>query len=103
MLAPPMQPPRQAAQDLSRVKPSAGPASEELERMARAMAKEKKLTYQQAYSRLISDPSRKEMLAEIRREEARQRAQVFESRWSLNNAERESRTERWMNGDRRVG
>jgi len=97
----PIEPPRQAAQD-TKPKP-AGPASEQLERMARAMAKEKKLTYQQAFSRLITDPDRKELLEEIKREESRQRAQVSDSRWPLHNAERESRTREWMNGDRRVG
>jgi hypothetical protein len=90
-------PPRQFAQDLTREKPKAdGPASEELERTARAMAKEKKLTYQQAYSRLISDPDRKELLAEIRREEERARRAVSDQRWPLHNAERESRTKEWI-------
>jgi len=94
LAAPPMAPPKQAPQDL---KPkSAGPASEELERMARAMAKERKLTVAQAYSRLISDPDRKEMLAEIKREEARARAQISESRWPLHDAERQSKTREWL-------
>jgi hypothetical protein len=103
MRAPPMEPPRQAAQDLVREKKPAGPASEELERMARAMAREKNLTYQQAFSRLISDPSRREHLEEIKREEERARRAVSDQRWPLHNAERESRTERWANGDGRVG
>jgi hypothetical protein len=97
MKAPPMAPPRAAAQDLSRVKPSAGPASEQLQRMAEKMAKEKKLSVAQAYSRLISDPDRKELLDEIKREEARQRSSmVSASRWPLHDAERQSKTREWI-------
>jgi len=69
-----MAPPRQAAQDL---KPEpAGEASAELERLARSMAKEKRYTYQRAYSELYTDPNRAELVARIKQEEAELRARV---------------------------
>src|SRR5271166_3585779 len=87
MKAPPLEPPQQAAQDL---KPEpAGPASEELERLARSMAREKRYSYQRAYSELYTDPDRAELVARVKREEAELRARVSAQRFPLHNAERE--------------
>jgi hypothetical protein len=65
-------------------------------RLARDLARGKKLSVEQAYTRLITHPERKELLAEVKREEARQRQMVSESRWPLHNAERQSQTKEWM-------
>jgi hypothetical protein len=86
-----MAPPRQAAQDLPVPKKplSAGEASDELNELARAMAKEKNLKFEQAFSALWTDPERAELVARVRREEAEQRTRVQDSRWPIRAAERE--------------
>jgi hypothetical protein len=99
LAAPPAAPPKFADQDLVPEKPPGGPASEELMRLARSMAKERKLTVDQAAARILSDPTRKDLLAEILREERRARTMISESRWPLNDAERQSETRRWMDGN----
>jgi S-adenosylmethionine:diacylglycerol 3-amino-3-carboxypropyl transferase len=89
-----LKPPPQRAQDL---KPEpAGPASEELDRLARSMAREKKYSYQQAFSRIYSDPERAELVARVRQEEAELRARVAAQRFPTRNAERESKTREWI-------
>jgi hypothetical protein len=93
-LAPEGKKPVQAAQSL---KPEPiGEASAELERTARAMAKEKRITYQQAYSRLISDPERRELLERVKAEERAATGRVADSRWPLRSAEEQSRTRQWV-------
>jgi hypothetical protein len=83
--------PRQAAQDLpvTQKPPSAGEASDELNELPRAMAKEKNLKFEQAFSALWTDPERAELVARVRREEAEQRARVQYSRWPIRAAEQE--------------
>jgi hypothetical protein len=84
--------PVQAAQDLVREKPkAAGPASEELDELARAMSKDKGISFQQAHARLQSDtnPERKALVARVRREEMEATRTVREARWPITTATRE--------------
>jgi hypothetical protein len=82
--------PKQAPQDLVREPRAAGEASEELNRMAQTMAKEKKLTFQQAYARLWSDPSHADLRERIRTEERRASQEVSDQRWPIRAAERDN-------------
>jgi hypothetical protein len=90
-------PPRQVVQDLPAKKPeSAGPASKELEDLARYMARSKKYTFQQAYSELYTDPERAELVARVKREEADLKRRVSDARFPLRDAEESSETEQWV-------
>jgi hypothetical protein len=84
-------PPRQFAQDLPAPKKpaSAGEASDELNDLARAMARKKGFTFEQAFNQLWSDPERAELVARVRREEAEQRAKVQSQRWPIHQAQRD--------------
>jgi hypothetical protein len=98
-------PPRQAAQDIPVPKKpeSAGPATRELEALARDMARSKRYSYEQAFSALYTDPERAELVQRVKREEAEQRRAVVAQRFPMRDAELESRTDAWRRGDGRVG
>jgi hypothetical protein len=97
----PAAPPKPAPQDL---KPEpAGPASKELEDLARSMAKEKKYSYQQAFSRLYTDPERGALVRRYDKEQAELKQRISTARFPLRNAENESRTESWVNELNEVG
>jgi hypothetical protein len=83
--------PVQAAQDLPHTPKPAGPASKELDDLARAMAKDKGISFQQAHARLQADtnPERKLLVARVRREEMEATRMVRESRWPITTATRE--------------
>jgi hypothetical protein len=72
--------PKQAAQDL-KYEP-VGDASAELERMARDMARSKNISYERAYTALLTDPDRKELVARVKAEEQTSRV-VFAMRDGL--------------------
>jgi hypothetical protein len=86
-----MAPPRQAAQDLPvpKTPEPAGPASKELDDLARWMAKEKGISFQQAHARLQADPERKALVARVRREEIEAGQRVREARSPITSATRE--------------
>jgi hypothetical protein len=86
--------PEPAVQDL---KPEpAGPASKELESLARDMAREKKYSYQQAFSALYTDPERAALVRRYDKEQAELKQRITDARFPLNDAERESRTKDWV-------
>jgi hypothetical protein len=92
--APAAAPPKPAVQD---VKPEpAGPASKELEDLARDMARAKSYSYQQAFSRLYTDPERKALVRRYDKEQEELKQRITNARFPLNNAERSSRTESWV-------
>jgi hypothetical protein len=86
-------PPRQAAQDLPvpKMPEPAGPASRELDELARWMAKDKGISFQQAHARLQADtdPQRKALVARVRREEMEATQRVREARSPITAATRE--------------
>jgi hypothetical protein len=92
-----MAPPRQAPQDfpLPKKPESAGPASAELDRLARQMAKDKGLSFQQAFVRIYenadtdTDPERAELVRRVKIEEREATRRVAESRWPITSAVRE--------------
>ena len=87
--------PRQAAQDFPAPK-AFGPAGRTLNELAASMAREKSLSMQESYSRLISDPSRENLIRQVREEERRATEAVTRQRWPLNRAERDSETREWL-------
>jgi hypothetical protein len=99
-------PPRQAVQDLpvpkKRPEPET-PAAKELDALAREMARAKKYSYEQAFSRLYTDPERAELVARVKREEADLKRRVADARFPLRDAEEESRTREWVDGLDEVG
>jgi hypothetical protein len=82
-------PPVQAPQDTVTTMPPAGPASAELERMAREMARSKGVSFQRAYTQLYTDPERAELVARMRLEERAATSRVAEARWPLETANAE--------------
>jgi hypothetical protein len=83
--------PKAAPQDLvprSKPKP-AGPASRELDEMAREMARAKKISFEQAHTALQTDPTRAELVARMRREEREATNRVASARWPIDVAEEE--------------
>jgi hypothetical protein len=83
--------PKPAVQDL--VQPSkpepAGPASRQLNEMATAMARDKGVSFEQAFNRIWSDPDRAVLVQAVKREEFEQRARVRDARWPIAEAEQE--------------
>jgi hypothetical protein len=76
--------PREAPQDFADPTPKpVGPANAELARMARDMAKEKRISFQQAFSRIYTDPDRKELKDRVDRESAEATRRVAQQRWPL--------------------
>jgi hypothetical protein len=71
-------------------KPLPGPASEELSALARRLAKERRISYAQAYTRLITDPDNAELAARVRAEERQATAAVRDAREPIWQAEREN-------------
>jgi hypothetical protein len=69
--------------------PAGGAATSELNEMARAMAKEKNFSFEQAFSRLWSDPARAELVARAKREQDEATREVRDARWPIAAAERE--------------
>jgi hypothetical protein len=66
-----------------------GEAARELREMAEWMAKENGLTIEQASSRILSDPSRKQFLQRLLREEREATAEVRRQRAPIHQAQRE--------------
>jgi hypothetical protein len=92
-------PPRQAVQDLAPPKkPDLTPAARELDELAREMARSKKYSYEQAFSRLYTDPERKALVERYNREQAELKTRVANQRFPLRDAEEESRTKDWARG-----
>jgi hypothetical protein len=81
--------PKQAPQDFPLPsKPlAAGPASEELNELARDMARRKNISFEQAHTALQTDPERKELVARVRREERDATRMVHDTRWPIRDAE----------------
>jgi hypothetical protein len=99
-------PVRQAAQDLAPRKspePEGGPATRELNEMARAMARDKGLSFEQSFSRIWSDPARAELVNRAKREQTEARREVRDQRWPMNDAERLSQTREWVDSLDAVG
>jgi hypothetical protein len=87
-----MAPPKQAPQDFQAKPPQrqfSGEAGAELERMARAMAKDKSISYEQAFARLWSDPEGAELVARAKAEAADKRREIAAQRWPITSAARE--------------
>jgi hypothetical protein len=87
-----MAPPRQADQDLAPRKspePVGGPATAQLNAMARAMARDKGVSFESAFARLWSDPERAELIQRAKREIAEATREVKSQRWPIEAAERE--------------
>jgi hypothetical protein len=86
--------PVESAQDLAprTAKPAPGPASEELAALARKHARERRISYQQAYTRLLTDPNEghAELAARVRAEERQASAAVRDARDPIWAAEREN-------------
>jgi hypothetical protein len=84
-------PPVQAAQDFMErtTKPSPGPASEELAALARKLARERRISYQQAYSRLFESEAHRDLRDRIKAEEAEATRAVRDQRKPIWTAERE--------------
>jgi hypothetical protein len=86
-------PPRQAAQDfpLPKKPEAAGPASRELDELARAMARDKGISFERAHAQLQSDtdPERKALVARVRREEQDAARMIRDQRWPITAAARE--------------
>jgi hypothetical protein len=80
--------PKQAPQDFPLTKPmAAGPASEELNELARDMARRKNISFEQAHTALQTDPERKELVARVRHEERDATSMVRDTRWPIRDAE----------------
>jgi hypothetical protein len=101
-VAPMGKPPIQEAQDIPRPEP-AGPASKALSELARFEAKAKNISYEQAFSRLLTSPDHRELVREVKREELSATRLVADSRWPLREAERTSQTRQWVDGLDAVG
>jgi hypothetical protein len=86
--------PKQARQDFvpRNTKPSPGPASEEMAALARKLARERRLSYAQAYSRLFTDEAHAELAGRVRAEERQATAAVREQRQEIFSAQRELET-----------
>jgi hypothetical protein len=80
-----------------------GPASKELEALAAFEAKSTGKSFAQSYTRLLTDPERKELVRRVRQEELSATRMVADSRWPLRQAERSSQTEEWVGELDRVG
>jgi hypothetical protein len=90
--APVASPPKQAPQDYEDGRPeAAGPASRELNDLASKMAKDKGISFQRAYYRVIADlsafPDRRELLERAKFEEQAATREVRDSRWPIRAAE----------------
>jgi hypothetical protein len=99
LVAPTSKKPVQAAQNLP-YEAVDGDATAELERLARQVAASSGLTYQQAYSRLLTHPSREKLRAQILAQEQDVTRRVRAARKPLDSAERASETRRWAGMDR---
>lgn len=76
--------PRQAPQDLPLPKPNpTTEAGRELQELAEFMAKEKNISGERASGRILADPSRKDLLQRLMREEREATREVRDQRWSL--------------------
>jgi hypothetical protein len=91
--APVAPPPKQAPQDLKYQ--AVGEASAELEEMARAEAKSKNITFQQAFARLLTNPDRAKLRERVMAEERHATLEVRRQRWPMDSAERQSLTREW--------
>jgi hypothetical protein len=101
-----LSPPRQAVQDIAPRKspePAGGPATEELNAMARAMARDKGLSFEQSFSRIWTDPAKSELVSRVKRERVEATSDVREQRWPLIDAERMSQTREWVDSLDEVG
>ena len=94
MRAPVGKQPQQAPQDLP-YEPI-GDASAELERTARQMARSKNITYERAYTALLTDPALAEQRDRVKAEERAQTSRVRAARWPLNEADQQSKTRSWL-------
>jgi hypothetical protein len=85
-------PPEEASQDFvpRNSKPSPGPFSEEMNARARKLARERRVSYQRAYTTLLTDPDNAELAARVRDEERRATAAVRDAREPIWRAEREN-------------
>jgi hypothetical protein len=83
--------PKQAPQDFPTKKPEpkGGAATAELNELARAMAREKNFSFEQAFSRLWSDPTRADLVNRVKREQVEATRDVRDQRWPIAAAERE--------------
>jgi hypothetical protein len=97
MSAPVGKPPVQAAQDF---KPQPiGEASATLEEMAREMARSKNISYERAFTALLTNPTHAKLRERIKQEEQDVTARVRAARWPNNQAEEDSRTRAWSRRD----
>jgi hypothetical protein len=81
--------PVEAPQDFADPNPKpAGPAHAEMDRLARDLAKEKKISFERAFTNLYTDPDRKELVARLNRESAEAMRRVHEQREPIWAAER---------------
>jgi len=85
--------PKQSPQDLVLPKknpePAGGPATEKLNELARFMSKDKGISFEQAFSRLWTDPSRASLVNRVKRERAEATRDAREQRWPIAAAEEE--------------
>jgi hypothetical protein len=74
--------PPQAAQDTAprNTKPAPGPFSEEMAALARKLSRERKISYAQAYTRILTSPDHAELAARVRAEERQASAAVRDQR-----------------------
>jgi hypothetical protein len=94
--------PVQSAQDFveRNVKPSPGPASDEMAALARKLARERRISFAQAYTRLYTSEAHAELAAKIREEERQATAAVRDQRepiWRAN----EELEQQWRLGSSR--
>jgi hypothetical protein len=88
----------QAAQDWAPPQKSFGPAGEELNRLAASMARSKNLSLGESYSRLISDPTRADLVRRVKEEERKATQAVTNQRWSMWPGEKADESRQWLNG-----
>jgi hypothetical protein len=83
--------PPQAPQDLAacNTKPAPGPASEEMNALARKLARERRISYQQAYSRLFDSEAHRDLRDRVREEERQATAAVRDQREPIWRAQEE--------------
>jgi hypothetical protein len=86
----------QAAQNLGPEPKSFGPAGAELNRLATEMGRAKSLTMQEAFRRLLTDPSRADLVRRSKEESRRATDAATRQRWPLWNGEKESQTKEWL-------
>jgi hypothetical protein len=70
-------------------KPVPGPASEELNALARKLARERRISYQRAYTELYTSEAHAELAAKIREEERQATAAVRDQRAPISRAQEE--------------